>query len=286
MLVAVHREGTLTRAAATLGVDQTTVSRRLAALEASAGVQLFEQLRGGVQFTPAGERMVETALEIEASVLELERDLLGRTGDVRGTVRITTPVMYAAMLMPELKALAEHLPLVDIEIAADNSLRNITRREADVAIRVTRAPAEHLVGRRICPSGGGIYATSELLERFPEPADRPWIGALGAAPTSMNEQARSAIGPDVPVGLRVDHGMAHVAAVVQGAGVSILPCGIERVFPSLVRTGPVTIWGDVWVLTHRETLRAPRIRAVMDFLYDALQGLRGLLSGEAASAQG
>jgi len=148
IVLAVSREGTLSGAARRLGVTHSTVFRRLGAIEEQIGVRLFERFRDGYVPTPAGETTAETAARLEDEVLTLERRLSGQDLRPSGVVRITTTDTLGTILMRHLQAMRALHPGIQFEVVISNAMANLTRREAEIAIRPTLEPPESLVGRR------------------------------------------------------------------------------------------------------------------------------------------
>jgi DNA-binding transcriptional LysR family regulator len=149
LVLAVVREGTLSGAARDLRVTHSTVFRRLGAIEGRLGVRLFERFRDGYSATPAGEAAAALATRFADDFVALERRLSGQDLRPSGTVRIATTDTISAMLMRHVPALRAAHPEISLEVTVSNAVANLTRREADVAIRPTPEPPETLVGRRI-----------------------------------------------------------------------------------------------------------------------------------------
>lgn len=147
IVLAVFREGTLSGAARRLGVTHSTVFGRLGAIEEQMGARLFERFRDGYVPTPAGETAAAAAARLEDQVLTLERRLSGQDLKPSGIVRITTTDTLGTILMRHLPAMRAVHPEIQFEIAISNAMANLTRREAEIAIRPTPEPPEILVGR-------------------------------------------------------------------------------------------------------------------------------------------
>ena len=170
-LLAVFREGTLSGAARRLGVTHSTVFRRLGAIEEQIGVRLFERFRDGYVPTPAGETAAATAARLEDEVLTLERRLSGQDLRPSGVVRITTTDTLGTILMRHLPAMRAVHPEIQFEVAISNAMANLTRREAEIAIRPNPEPPEILVGRRIADIAHAIYGSRSIP--VPERRERP-----------------------------------------------------------------------------------------------------------------
>src|ERR1700739_48036 len=165
VVLAVFREGTPSGAARRLGVTHSTVFRRLGAIEEKIGARLFERFRDRYAPTTVCETAAAYAGPLEDEVLTLERNLSGQDLRPSGTVRITTTDTLAAMVMRHLPAMRDLHPEIQLEIAISNAMANLTRREAEIAIRPTPAPPEILVGRRVADIAHAIYGSRAYLSR-------------------------------------------------------------------------------------------------------------------------
>lgn len=164
-VLAVCREGTLSGAARSLGVNHSTVFRRISAIEKKLGVRLFERLASGYLMTEAGEAMHKSGEYIEDEVLGLSRKLLGGDLHLSGVVRMAVPdALLMKILMPHLSAFSQQYPKIQIELIISNNYLNLTRREADIAVRVTQKPPETVVGRRICTMATTVYGSTRYLD--------------------------------------------------------------------------------------------------------------------------
>ena len=166
LVLAVVREGTLSGAARRLSVTHSTVFRRLGAIEEQMGVRLFERFRDGYVPTPAGETAAEAAARLEDEVLTLERRLSGQDLRPSGVVRIATTDTLGTILMRHLPAMRAVHPDIQFEVAISNAMANLTRREAEIAIRPTPEPPEILVGRRVANIAHAIYGSKLDFGRF------------------------------------------------------------------------------------------------------------------------
>jgi DNA-binding transcriptional LysR family regulator len=165
LVLAVAREGSLSGAARALGVTHSTVFRRLGTIEGTIGTRLFERFRDGYAPTSAGEIAAASATRLEHEVLALERKLSGQDLRPSGPVRITTTDTLGAVLMRHLPAMRAAHPEIQPEIVISNAMANLTRREAEIAIRPTPAPSELLVGRRIADIAHAVYGSRARLAR-------------------------------------------------------------------------------------------------------------------------
>lgn len=220
-VLAVARAGTLAAAARRLRVNQTTVSRRIAAAERALGARLFERSDGTLRPTRAGEAAVNRAAQVELEVEALERRVTGTDAAPAGTVRLTSvPILVNRLLVPALPKLYAAHPRLQIELIADQRNLHLTRREADIALRLARPESGTALARRIGRLDYAVYGPRRRAANA-----LPWITyeeGLGHLP-----QARwidAAAGKDVPVSLRVNDAETILQAVRAGLGKSLLPC--------------------------------------------------------------
>jgi DNA-binding transcriptional LysR family regulator len=284
LVLAVAREKSLSGAARTLGVRHSTVFRRLGAMEQKLGVRLFERFRDGYSPTAAGEAAASVAARIAEDVVSLERRLSGQDLRPSGSVRIATTDTVGALLTRHLCAFRAVHPEIALELAISNTMANLTRREADIAIRPTPDPPETLVGRRIAGIAHAIYGSADYLARSgsKDLFARDWIGlddalsgtAIGRWLGKNVQQPRLAC--------RVDSLPALRDVALAGLGLAMLPCYVGDLAPGLRRAVKKTLpepRSALWILTHNDLRRTARVRAVMDFFATALTAERALLEG-------
>ncbi len=272
--------GSLSGAARRLGVDHTTVARRADALEAALGVRLFDRLARGWQLTPEGERLAEDAGRVEDEILRLERRVLGVAG-VAGTVRVSAPpVLASRFLAPRLGPLRAAHPSIELELIGEPRAASLGRREADVAIRLSRPTDGAIVARRLSLLAYGLYAGTSYAAQTP-PADRVFLGyddSLGDVP-QQRWLLRVAAGR--PLVLRAnDLATIHEAARA-GLGVAALPRFLADHDPMLteIETAEPPVSREIWLLVHPDLRRSPRVRAVMDALVSIVERDRAVLEG-------
>lgn len=176
LVLAIVRAGSLTSAAKALGVNHSTTFRRLGALEERLGVRLFERLPAGLYApTSAGERMAATAERVETETAALDRDLLGADLRLSGRLRVTCSETLAyALLTPCVADFRAAQPGIVLDLVIDNRVLSLSRREADVALRVARPKEPDLHGRKLADLAWALYATPDLLKRVGPVAGTAW----------------------------------------------------------------------------------------------------------------
>lgn len=279
-LLAIAREGSLAGAARRLKVNHSTVFRRLGAIEARLETRLFERQDGSYVTTAAGEDLLRTAERVEAEVEGLERRLSGRDLRLTGSLRLTAPDDLAeVMVMPALVEFRARYPDITVELVIDNRMLNLTRREADVALRPTRQPPETLAGRRVATLASAVYTAAGTHSAA---AGAPsWIAwEEGAGPPAAAAWLAARVEGQA-IGYRSNSLLNQASAVRAGLGRAVLPCflgdsdaGLRRVAPP-----PPELTTELWLLTHPDLQRTARIRALLDLLYDALRQQRALFEG-------
>jgi len=167
ILLVAARTGTVTAAAKQLGMDPTTVTRRLRALETSAGVRLIDKIRGGIQLSAKGEQLLQTAQRLEDEFAATARVFDGGAYNVQGVVRVAVQEMFAMAWVKPLAAIAAQHPGLEVHLVESDEPASLTRRDADVALRISSNPPEHLVGRRVGKITAGAYGAASLAP-FPK----------------------------------------------------------------------------------------------------------------------
>jgi DNA-binding transcriptional LysR family regulator len=286
LVLAVVRAGTLSGAATALGIDHSTAFRRLRSLERSLGTQLFERLPGGsYQATAAGERMALAAERMEDEVLALDRDLAGGDIKLAGWLRVTSSESLAfRLLTPQLKAFRAGYPGIGVELVLDNRLLDLSRREADVAVRTVRPKDGDLWGRKLADIAWGVYGARAYLRRTSSPrlADHAFIGwDENSRRIRVAEWVETMAGPDA-ITYRTGSLVNQLAAVRSGLGLAALPCYLGDTEPGLMRVGvePIAELADeLWIVTHERLKHTARVRAFFDCVGGGLLGQRDLIAG-------
>ena len=277
--LAALEHGSLLGAARALHASQPTIGRHIAELEAQLGVTLFERTGRGLLPTAMALKLAESARAMEAGALALARSATGAQSAQAGTVRITASQPVACYLLPAvLGQLRTALPEIQIELVASNAVANLLRREADIALRMVAPDQSTLVARRIGKVTLGAYAHRDYLRRrgVPrEPADLLGHELLGSDRDEAILEGFAATG--FPVGreqfqLRTDDIVAYWQAVRAGLGIGFVADFVARTDPAVAPLLPMLKISPlpVWLAVHREVRANARIRAVYDFLAQAV----------------
>jgi DNA-binding transcriptional LysR family regulator len=278
----------LVGAAQRLGVNPSTVYRRLAAVEAAIGARLFDRSRAGYEPTAAGEDMIALAATMNESIVEFERRVAGRDVKPTGELTVTAPIGLGLHFMPAIVAQFQAAnPGVIVELILANEALDLSRRGADVAVRLTNDPPETLVGRRICTARSCVYRRLDMaVEASPEAIDPgAFIGFAGSlGPASSRRWIEANVDPGRIVA-RANSAHCMLELALQGLGAALLPCYLGDRSPDLVRVGYLLpeLDAGLWTLTHADLRRAARVRAFMDFAAAELTKHRRAIEGEEAS---
>ena len=278
--IAVAETGSTLAAGRALRVSQTTVARRVAALEQALGVTLFERRQAGYAATPAGDALLDRARQVALAAGELADAAGAMERDVSGTVRLTALEIYAVTILPPiLRDLHEAHPDIHIELDTTEEPRDLASGAADVALRGADSPrGGGLVGRKIGPDPWTLYCSRAYAEEHGVPRNRaelarhPLIGGGGEKVWHRYRAWLRHHGLEGSVAIHHDSVMGMLAAVRSGFGLAVLPSFIADRDPDLVRCLPPKE-GDaaaLWLLTHERVRHTPRVRAVVDFLADRL----------------
>jgi len=289
--LAVARGGNVTAASAALGVNHSTVSRRIGAFEKRLGVRLFDRMPTGFAMTPSAEAMLADAQSVESDIVAMSRRLAAQDMRMSGTLRITAPEgMVSIVLLPHIAAFLKLHPGIEVEVTATADIKSLNNREVDLAIRATNKPPDGLMGRRLTGQGMATYASrSYLVERkltveniVQKSADgfggHSWIGRIGEknVPDWINNHY-----PNAQCTARFDTIFAVYEAVKAGLGMAELPCRLGNADAGLVRIPPlVTVpYRDIWILYHRDMRHTARLLAFSGFLAKIIVAERALFEG-------
>lgn len=279
------RTGSHARAARRLGVDRSTVARHVAALEAELGLALFERGPQGWSRTPAGQELAGLARRVEEDVLALARHVDARDPALRGTVRLTTvPHLATHLLASSLPALRQRHPDLLLEVVADARAFDLSRREADLALRMGRPRSPGLVARRVSELAFAFYAAPSTEAGGRGAVDLRANPFLGDEADLLQERWLAKLAPGLRVVHRCNSTTALLAAARTGLGVVLLPCYIGDAEPALRRLdGPKPAPHEIRLLVHGDLRRTPRVRAVIEWVDGLVERARPALLGRATS---
>jgi DNA-binding transcriptional LysR family regulator len=289
----------LAGAAARLGVNHSTVFRRLGQLEDALGTKLFERHRTGYTLTTAGEEMAALAERMDEDVAGFARKLAGQEISPAGELRVTTnDTLLAHLLTPIFARFLAQCPDVRLDVVLSNQALNLSKRDADVAIRATDNPPETLVGRRAAtiawavygraadfpPLGSADAGTADGNVREGDLAGRRWVtlgDSFGAFKVVRYVRERA---PPERLVYKVNTVLGLTEAVEAGIGIGPLPCFIADPQPGLVRLGPPNpdFSTGLWLLTHPDLRHSARVRAFLDFTATEIAMQRRQIEGALA----
>lgn len=281
LLLMLQRHETMAQAAQVMGINVSTVSRRLATLQREMGTTFFERTSQGCVPTPAAMEPLKIAARMEEQALALQRRVIGQDAEVRGGVTISTVSQMAHDLGPVVATLSRDHPQLKLVLNTTQSTVNLSRRDADIVVRLTDHPPEHLVGRRLGPLRFALYGSHSVLEDVPaSPVIReierlPWLqwapsfGAVGTA--AWMER----VVPRARRVAQIDDTSLMREYIRAGVGVAFMPCVSMFECPG---TRPLVQMPDdldavayVWILTHPDLLHAGRIKVTLDALERSLR---------------
>ncbi len=276
--LATVEEGSLSAAARALGLTQPTIGRQVAALEQDLGVTLFERVGRSLALTQSALELLDHFRAMGDAASRVSLTASGQSQSIEGQVTITATTMMATYHLPAvLKRIRAAAPAIEIEIVASNDVRDLRRREADIAIRHVRPEQPDLIARLVCETTGHLYASKEFLDRHGRPSTP---GELSEAEFIGFDDSERMIEVLNGIGLSLTRrnfristasGIVILELIRQGLGIGALtrdiaaqwPC-LEQVLPDL---DPIRV--PIWLVTHRELHTSRRIRLVFDMLAEA-----------------
>jgi len=273
IFLAIHRTKSLSAAGRLLRVNQSTVGRRLAVLEETLGVHLFDRTPDGYAITPTGERFLAHAERMECEADDVTRELAGEEARLTGAVRITAADAFGLRVMtPLLARFHAKYPEIEIVLISDSRILSLTKREADIGIRSPRPQEPSLVTRRVVEHAYALYASRAYVAERGAPSDdfdgHDFIGFEDdIGPESRWLAQRIRRGRTV---MRLNRTMGALELAKLGVGIAVLPCYLADAEPDLVRVLDETIVQDLWLVMHKDLRHAARIRACADFIAEEL----------------
>ncbi|WP_371171465.1 LysR family transcriptional regulator [Aliiroseovarius sp. 2305UL8-7] len=277
--LATAEEGSLSAAARVLEQTQPTVGRQVAGLEDRLGIALFERVGRGLVLTPAGRSLREHVRHMADAAAQVSLAAASHTQSIEGLVRITASDVYAAYLLPPvLRHLRDIAPKLEIEIIAANDIRDIQRREADIAIRHVRPEQPELYARLVQDATAHLYAANDYVARRGRPTTKAELSHhdfVGIGETS------EMIGYLTPLGINLTPNNFHIGSnsgvvawdyVRQGLGISFMSDEVANVTKGVTRILPEMepVVFPVWLITHRDLHTSKRIRLIFNTLSEFL----------------
>jgi DNA-binding transcriptional LysR family regulator len=284
--IAVARHGSTIAAAKTLRTSQSTVQRRLSALEKRLGRKLVKRTPTGYRLTPFGEQLRPYAERVESTVGDFERQVTGAAHDAAGTIRVTCPEPIVQRMRPLIEEFHQRHPKLCVEFVMSDRYLDLSKGDAEVAFRSGDTDDE-LVGRKIADSLWAVYASRDYIDRHGKP-DR--LEDLAQHPlvcldeTMSNHRVAKWVREAVPsarIVARNNSVLGMLYAVKSGVGIGPLPTAIADNEAGLLRVlGPIPELARTWrVLTHPDLRRTPRIAAFFDFVTAEREALKSILTG-------
>lgn len=283
--------GSLASAAEVIGINQSTVFRRLAQIEDTLGVLLFERRRTGYVTTPVGSEVIALAQRLELDIVAVTSRLAGLDQEPAGDVRVASSDTLALhLLTPILRRFKALHPAIRIELVISNGSLNLARGETDIALRATNRPPENLVGRKIAYIAWAPYGRAvDYPDGPPDPADlydRAWASYCGELATLAAVQHLDARASPTSICYRVNTVEGLTAAVRAGLGAGYMPCLVGDVLPGLTRLGPAVpeLSDDLWLLTHPDLRKSRRVDSLLEYCARTLGRQRALIEGRGGAA--
>ncbi len=283
VFLAVARSGSLSSGAKLLGLQHSTVSRRMRKLEQDLGVRLFDKVPKGYSLTSAGESLMQSSSRMEHELLAVDGALIGTDLKPAGTLRVTAIAnMATTILMPMFAEFSRRYPYVTLHLMISNSDASLARREADVAIRLTNTPSDTLIGKRVTRVSSAIYGSIKYLEQLRQEKERKpqWLGVECCDFHKLWTKQNCG---DQLHRFYIDDTLLTQAALREGMGISILPCFMGDSDPKLVRySEPQPEWDlGLWILLHPDLKRTARVLAFRDHMMEAINAQSDLFRGQA-----
>ena len=292
LFLALARSGSARATAAEQGISHSTVTRRVDQLESDLEARLFDRDVRGYRLTGAGELMMKSAVRAEEALLAAERQLQGRDAQLTGEIRFTTSSIIAMhLMMDDLVEFTRLYPEIDLNVMVSYDSLNLSRREADVALRImgrNSSPPEELIGRKLVTIKNCYYASDAYLEE--NDPGRPnstarWIGWDDFE--RFPAWVKASPFPHLPIYGRLNDVLLQAEAARCGLGLTVLPCffgdrvaGLRRI----PNCEPYLSY-DLWMLTHPDLRDAARMRTFRAFATEAVDRKRSQLLGETAPGQ-
>lgn len=274
-VLVVANKGSIAAAARELEVNRTTVLRRINLFQENLNCRIFERSDAGYVLTPEAEKMINAAREVENTLFTMQRQIAGHELKLEGELRVTTTDSFMlSVLGPHLATFREKHPHIVVDLLVTNSVLDLNRRDADVAIRPTRYPDSSLVSKRLCDVEFGVYASADYLESTAPGniIEGRWIGLVDSLGTTPIGSWFDATIDKSRICMRCDSFVAIRIGAEAGIGLALLPCFLGDASQMLTRVEFPTreLTTGLWILTHPDLVRSARVHAFIDHFSKAL----------------
>lgn len=269
------REKSLSAAARRLAVDHATVARRIAALEASLALKLVDRRARAYELTADGRRVASIAERMDDEAYSLGRAARSLQKGLEGEVVVSAPpALSSSCIAPSLDGLRSAHPGITLRLIGEKRAASLSRREADLAVRLSRPTESGLITRKLSSLVFALYATSTYLSSLPS-AGHCFITGDRDFEDLPQQRWMKAVAAGRPIVLQANDQLSQLAAARAGVGIAALPVYLAERDPALVRVAakPGTISRDIWLVVHRDLQKSPPVRAVMDFLADCFANM-------------
>lgn len=275
LLVTVE-EGSLSAAARALGLTQPTLSRQVAALEEELGVVLFERVGRGLELTPGGAELLEHVRAMGDAAVNLKLTAAGQSSSIEGDISISTTDLVANIVMPTLiQKLRQLHPDISIKLISSDTVSDLKRREADIAIRSIQPGDQDLIARKIGDFTGHLYASEQYLQQIGVPRSAEDLGDANI----ICDKSEMIINIMAGCGIELTHRNFAITSesvitqwelVKRGLGIALLPDQLAAAEPKFQKVLPdiQPFKGPLWLVVHKELRTSRRVRVVFDFLVD------------------
>ena len=277
----VARLGSLNAASKALGVNHSTVLRRVNGLEAKLEVRLFERLKSGYVLTESGKEIFSKLENIEDDFLSLERMVAGQDIRYEGTIRISTTDTLGQHWLPlYVKKFKERYPGILLDIEIRNSYTDLAKREADIVISAINRHPDYMIGKVLAPIEVGLYASENYVEEFGRPVsldelENHKLLVFGGELKNLEvNQWLLSLVPKSAISLSCNMFTSLCSYALQGLGIAPLPTYVGDKHSNLIRVMevPQKFFAKIWMLTHPDLRKTQRIRAFMQFMYNETPG--------------
>ena len=272
----VAQTGSIAAASKALGVNRTTVLRRINQLESDLDYRLFDRMGSGYALAPGAEQLLESAIEVEKTIDELQRRILGKEVLLEGSIRVTTTdSLLITTVVPHLESFRQQHPNIELEVTISNHQLNLSQRDADVAIRPGKQIPDNLVGRQLGTMQFGLYANESYIREHPSKnlEEHRWIGMENPILNSPPGKWMQERVPHSAICIRTDSFVTMRAMAETGMGIALLPQNLAertKVLKRIIQPEP-NLENNIWVVTHPDLQRAARIHAFMEHMFHTIK---------------